>query len=160
MFRHKVLGLLRRRGLVSQERIELLQESERIDADEFVARVLVQIPDPRRHLVRYYGAYSNRARGQRRKAENRLEASGSGDVDDAVPPPPERAALRRRWASLIRRVYEVDPLVCPRCGAEMRVVSFITDPRVVKRIVDHLRKRDRPARPPPPRVPQTLASPA
>jgi hypothetical protein len=30
---------------------------------EFVARVLVQIPDPRRHLVRYYGAYSNAARG-------------------------------------------------------------------------------------------------
>jgi len=31
------------------------EENERIDADEFVARVLVQIPDPRRHLVRYYG---------------------------------------------------------------------------------------------------------
>ena len=30
------------------------EENERIDADEFVARVLVQIPDPRRHLVRYY----------------------------------------------------------------------------------------------------------
>jgi hypothetical protein len=30
------------------------EEGERIDADEFVARVLVQIPDPRRHLVRYY----------------------------------------------------------------------------------------------------------
>jgi hypothetical protein len=59
----------------------------------------------------------------RRKAENRLEASGSGNVDDAVPPPPERAALRRRWANLIRRVYEVDPLVCPRCGAEMRVIG-------------------------------------
>ena len=26
---------------------------ERIDADEFVARVLVQIPNPRRHVVRY-----------------------------------------------------------------------------------------------------------
>jgi hypothetical protein len=117
-------------------------EDERIDAEEFVARVLVQIPDPRRHLVRYYGAYSNRARGQQ-----------------PFPPPPERAALRRRWAKLIRRVYEVDPLVCPRCGSEMRVVSFITEPRVVRRIVDHLRKGDRPARPPPLRVHQPLASP-
>jgi hypothetical protein len=34
-------------------------EKESIDADEFVARVPVQIPGPRRHLVRYYGAYSN-----------------------------------------------------------------------------------------------------
>ena len=28
-------------------------EDEKIDAEEFVARVLVQIPEPRRHLVRY-----------------------------------------------------------------------------------------------------------
>jgi hypothetical protein len=83
VFRHKVLALLRRRGRLSQERIEMLSvslsrlhftpgahevvyvpkgghddieatEGERIDAMEFVARVLVQIPDPRRHLVRYY----------------------------------------------------------------------------------------------------------
>ena len=33
--------------------------AERIVAIEFVTRILVQIPDPRRHLVRYYGAYSN-----------------------------------------------------------------------------------------------------
>jgi hypothetical protein len=40
-------------------------DDERIDAEDFVARVVVQIPDPRRHLVRYHAAYSNRARGQR-----------------------------------------------------------------------------------------------
>jgi hypothetical protein len=124
-------------------------EDERVDADEFVARVLAQIPDPRRHLVRDYGAYSNRARGQRRKAEAQLQGNGRGEPEEAIAPTPERAALRRRWAHLIRRVYETDPLVCPRCGAEMRVVSFITEPGVIRRIVDHLRKRDRVSRPPP-----------
>ena len=125
-------------------------EDERVDAEDFVARVLVQIPDPRRHLVRYYGAYSNRARGQRRKAEEKLEAHDSSvSSHDPLPTPPERADLRRRWANLIRRVYEVDPLVCPRCGAEMRVVGFITEPKVITRILDHIRKRDRVSRPPP-----------
>jgi hypothetical protein len=123
-------------------------ENERVDAEECVARVLVQIPDPRRHVVRYYGAYSNRARGQRRKAEGQLEANGSGEAEEPVPPPPERAALRRRWANLIRRVYEVDPLVCPRCGAEMRIIGFITEHSVIKRILDHIRDRDRVSRPP------------
>ena len=139
-------------------------EDERVDADEFVARVLVQIPDPRRHLVRYYGAYSNRTRGRRRKAGEKLEGhDSSASSPEAVPTPPERAALRRRWANLIRRVYEVDPLVCPRCGGEMRVVSFIAEPGVIRRIVDHLRKRQRGSRPPPWRGPpvagQAAASP-
>ena len=50
---------------------------------------------------------------------------------------------------MIRRVYEVDPLVCPRCGAEMRIIGFITEPSLVKRILDHIRKRDRASRSPP-----------
>jgi hypothetical protein len=32
----------------------------------------------------------------------------------------------------------------------MRVIGFITEPGVIKRILDHLRKRDRVSRPPPP----------
>ena len=56
---------------------------------------------------------------------------------------------------MIRRVYEVDPLVCPRCGGEMRIVSFITQPVVIKRIVNHLRQREKAvARPPRPAVGQ------
>ena len=29
------------------------------------------------------------------------------------------------WAMLIKRVYEVDPLECPHCSGEMKVISFI-----------------------------------
>jgi hypothetical protein len=71
-------------------------EDESVDAEDFVARVLVQIPDPRRHLVRYCGTYSNRARGQRRRAEEKLEAPDSSvPSPEPLPTPPERAALRR-----------------------------------------------------------------
>jgi hypothetical protein len=49
--------------------------------------------------------------------------------------------------------------VCPRCGGEMRVVGFITQPHVIKRILDHLRKRNSVARPPP-HSPQPVACPA
>jgi hypothetical protein len=124
-------------------------KEERVDAEDFVARVLVQIPDPRRHLVRSYGAYSNRAWGRRRKGEGRLQGTGPGEAAEPVPPSPQRAALRRRRANLIRRVCEVDPLVRPRCGAEMQVIGFITEPKMIKRILDHIRRRDRVSRPPP-----------
>ena len=27
-------------------------------------------------------------------------------------------AVRQSWAQLIKRIYEVDPLLCPSCGSE------------------------------------------
>jgi hypothetical protein len=39
---------------------------------------------------------------------------------------------RSTWARLIRKIFETDPLLCA-CGGRMRIVSFITDPRVVDR---------------------------
>ena len=29
---------------------------------------------------------------------------------------------------LIKRIYEIDPLACPRCGGPMKVVAFIEPP--------------------------------
>jgi len=43
------------------------------------------------------------------------------------------------WAAMIRKVYEVDPMVCPKCGGTMKVVVFITDYAAVDRIIDHLK---------------------
>ena len=61
---------------------------------------------------------------------------------------PQRAADHRRlpWADLLQRVFEVDALRCPRCGARMRVVSAIEDPAVARKILACL---DLPARAPP-----------
>jgi len=58
-------------------------------------------------------------------------------VADGVPP--ERAAVRRRWAELLRRIFAVDPLRCPRCGDPMRIVAFLTAPAVIDQILTHRR---------------------
>jgi len=42
------------------------------------------------------------------------------------------------WAEMIREVYEVDPMICPRCGGRMRVVAFLTEYAIVDRITRHL----------------------
>ena len=41
---------------------------------------------------------------------------------------------------LLRRILEVDPLLCPRCGVRLQVISVITEPRVVDRILAHVRE--------------------
>ena len=56
---------------------------------------------------------------------------------------------RRGRGQLVRRIYQADPLLCT-CGAQMRILSFITEPPVVRKILEHLqRTRTDPARGPP-----------
>ena len=47
----------------------------------------------------------------------------------------------RRWAALLRQVFEVDPLVCPHCAGPMRIVACITQAAVIDEILTHLRTR-------------------
>jgi hypothetical protein len=65
-----------------------------------------------------------------------------------------RDSRRTAWADLLQRVFEVDALRCPNCGARMRVLSAITDPDVARRILDCLRM---PSRAPPLGPPQHRA---
>jgi hypothetical protein len=107
-----------------------------VDPNEFLARVVMHIPDPRRHVIRHYGGYSSVVRArQRPKAAATTPAPAMASVApvDQAPANPEARVLRRQWAELLRRSYEVDPLVCPRCGAWMRIVAFITEPERSRR---------------------------
>ena len=48
------------------------------------------------------------------------------------------ARAKSSWARLIHKVYEVNPLECPKCGAPMRVIALIDDETVIRRILEHL----------------------
>jgi hypothetical protein len=54
------------------------------------------------------------------------------------------------WARLIARVYQVDPLLCTRCGQRMRIVAFVNDAFAIRRILDHLGLSSLEAEKPPP----------
>ena len=51
----------------------------------------------------------------------------------------DRSSNNRTWAMLIKRVYEVDPLSCSKCGGQMKVVAFIEPPQadVIEQILRH-----------------------
>ena len=130
--------------------------AEAFDPAEFLARVIMHVPEPRRHLVRYYGAYSNVSRGKRRRQAEATIGVAPRDGEHAPlarvarDHSPDARALRRSWAQLIKRIYEVDPLVCSSCGGEMKVIAFIVDHDVVDAILRHLAKVEaRSARGPP-----------
>jgi ribosomal protein S27E len=125
--------------------------TERFDALDFLARVIAHIPAPRIHLVRYLGHYSNVARGRRKNGkEEPLTPGHLRDLEDDGLTDSERRARRRAWARLIRRVYEIDPMVCASCGGRMQIVSVILEHKVITKILGHLaRKGIKPGRGPP-----------
>ncbi len=62
----------------------------------------------------------------RKKAQAEHSAESSHQ-SDASSPSPTRCS--RTWAMLIKRVYEIEPLTCPHCGSEMKVVAFLEPPQ-------------------------------
>jgi hypothetical protein len=135
------LSLLEREAKVGYRSSEDGGEQETMDYLEFIARVTSHIPDKGQVMVRYYGLYANAHRGKMRKEKrgNSLRL-----VEDA-----RRRRPSKGWAEMIRKVYEVDPLLCPKCGGRMKVVAFLTEDAVVDRIIHHLRLMFVAERPPP-----------
>ncbi len=93
---------------------------------DWILAITAHIPNKGEQLIRYYGYYSNVSRGKRKK----LEPPGEEAVNwrpevTEVAPPPVSKELKKRWSYFIRKVYETDPLTCPKCQGEMRIISFI-----------------------------------
>jgi hypothetical protein len=102
---------------------------EALDPLEWLARMSDHIPDPGQHRTLFCGEYANRTRGARRCPE-----SGAPEL---LPETPRRRSSSS-WARLIARIYQVDPLVCARCGQRMSVTAFLTDHVSIESILDHL----------------------
>jgi len=110
------------------------------DPLEFIAAITQHIPEKSFQLVRYYGWYSNRMRGDRKKQEQFSqgdEQTVNNDVIDIRSCKPRRIPPLI-WRECIKKIWEVDPLHCKHCGSVMNIISFIYDRSVIKKILVHL----------------------
>jgi hypothetical protein len=64
-------------------------------------------------------------------------------ADDGGPDDTCRAR-RLEWSKLLKRVFAVDVLSCPRCDGPMRMVAFVADERIARKILTHLGLASRP----------------
>jgi hypothetical protein len=106
-----------------------------LDPLEWIHRITSHIPDPGRHCQRFYGACSNRGRIPMAAPASEPAPLPAAKLSEHHNRDASREAPST-WARLIRKIFEADPLLCP-CGGRMRIASFITDSRVVDRILRH-----------------------
>ena len=108
------------------------KEKKTYDALEWLAAMACHVPERGKQSIRYYGFYANSTRGRQRKRQE-VEP-----IPTVLEPVISSEAFRRNWARLIKKVYQVDPLCCPRCSSPMRIISFIESPDTIRRILEHL----------------------
>jgi len=118
-----------------------------MDYLEFIARVTSHIPDKGQVMVPYYGLYSNAHRGKIQKAQQAANPFLIFEQEEPFVP-------SKGWTEMIRKVYEVDTLICPSCGGQMKIIAFIEDYKVIDRIIRQLKLLFVAERPPPPQVAQ------
>jgi len=109
------------------------------EAEEFIAAITQHIPEKSFQMVRYYGWYSNKTRGDRRLGERQADDVNLqiGEDTIAIADYEPRQKTPPDWNECIKRIWEVDLLTCPHCQGEMRIVRFITDYPVVRKILKH-----------------------
>jgi hypothetical protein len=129
------------------------------EPQELLEKLIALVPPPRFHLVRYHGILGPSAgrradvvprqppRAPPNDSEPRSGAEGERRVpldegamteSRTLPDGSRRPARRLAWADLLRRVFAVDVLECPRCGGRMRLLATIHPPDATHSILECL----------------------
>jgi hypothetical protein len=95
----------------------------------FLAELSQHIPDMWEQTTRYVGVYSARTRGAKR-----FQLDFPGPLPEIDPP--ERPSAY--WATCMKRIFELDPLQCPKCGGTMKIKAFIQEQSEIERLCKNL----------------------
>jgi hypothetical protein len=95
------------------------------------------VPPPRAHLLTYHGVLAPAA-ALRAAIVPGPPASRKRRQACATASTNSRSCGRHPWAELIKRVFLVDVLRCPRCGGRRKILAAITDGRVIRAILTSL----------------------
>jgi hypothetical protein len=39
---------------------------------------------------------------------------------------------------LLAKIFEINPLLCPSCGSEMKIIAFVTETKPIEQILRHI----------------------
>jgi len=114
-------------------------QSRDFDPLSFLAALSSHIPNSWEQTTRYVGIYSARTRGAKRL---------NSPCSDPLPELELPEKPSSYWATCMKKVFEIDPLQCPKCGGQMKIRAFIKDQAEIKRLCKNL--GEVPWRAPPP----------
>ena len=110
---------------------------------EFVDKIVKLIPPPKIHRHRYIGVLAPNSphRKQVIAQADQFWNDGAERIEESVDVNNDEKSGRgsrsvHLWAMLLARIYEVFPLICPKCQQEMQIIAFIRDPESIRSILE------------------------
>ena len=113
------------------------------------------MPNPRVNLTRFHGVFAPNSKHRVDVTPAKRGKGNPSQIKEDKTSEQRRKAMT--WAQRLKRVFNIDVSVCPKCGAEAKVIASIEDQQIIDKKLAHLMKKG--ALPPPELLPATRASP-
>ena len=101
---------------------------------DFIAKLAALVPKPGVNLTRHHGVFAPNSK--HRVWVTPAKQSKGNWIVNAEQPAQRHVAMS--WAQRLKRVFNIDVEACRVCGAAARVIDWIEDPVVIRKILNHL----------------------
>ena len=102
---------------------------------DLLSRLASLVPRPRVHLIRFHGVFAPHF-----KYRSLVIPAPSDETNKTSRTEQKKAkkSYSMVWAKMLKRVFDIDIQICSKCGGQIKIISSIQDPKVIKRILSHL----------------------
>ena len=104
---------------------------------DFIARLVALIPPPRVNMIRYHGVFApNFKARQEIVPQKKPPIQNCADINPLASS--KRRRERMRWAEMLKRTFEIDVTVCPKCQGRLEQIAIIKDKKVARAVLESM----------------------
>lgn len=108
-------------SFVYKDKITRIKKMETVSVENFIKRLISHIPEKNFRMIRHYGFYANRVKNSLLPELAVFIATIFGRAFVLYDPD----AMAHSWRQRIHSSTGSDPLVCPRCRVEMKLIEMV-----------------------------------
>ena len=119
----------------------------------FLSRLSSLIPRPRVHfLTRFHGVFAPHFKYRSLVTPQ----SSLSDKTSSTEQKKSKQSYSIGWAKILKRVFDIDIQTCSECGGQIKIISNIHNPQIIKKILNHLGENSKVPELAPPRGPPEM----
>ena len=105
---------------------------------DFLGKLAALVPPTRMHQLRFHGVYAPNARLRSLVTPDDPVEFEEDCTHETPESPGSGGSPRLSWARLMKRVFALDVLECPRCGSRMQTIAFVMAAEPIRKILNSM----------------------